>query len=272
MGETRAVIAANVASMRAEPKERAEQVSQAIFGETAIVMDSQGSYSLIRTPDQYEGWSPNHALSILETAEVYPDPRRAALIAPLFQPLYRDADFRSERLSMLTLGSIVQVSSEDSTGPLSRLQLPNGEYGFVNSDALIVPQYPTVNDLGPNLAIVAHGLVGTPYVWGGRTPYGIDCSGFVQRVYWLCGHTIPRDAYIQAKSEIFEPIAREDLKAGDLIFFAGDHDPRGRIITHVGLYFGQGRFIHAAGERGVSIMPLDAEPYGRQFWGARRLR
>ena len=258
--------------MRAEPKERSEQISQAIFGETVTVIDHAENYSLIRTPDGYEGWTPTQSISILETGEVYPHPKSAALIAPLFEPLLREPDLRSERITLLTLGSIVQVAQEDVTRALVRIQLPTGEFGFVSSQSLLIPQYPDHASLGPNLAVVAHGLVGVPYLWGGRSPFGIDCSGFVQRVYWLCGHTIPRDAYVQAKWDGFNEVAREDLKAGDLLFFAGDHDPRGRGVTHVGMYFGQGRFIHASGEKGVSITSLSTEPYTRQLKCSMRLK
>ncbi|MEP6755847.1 MAG: SH3 domain-containing C40 family peptidase [Chthonomonadales bacterium] len=269
--DARAVINTNVASMRSEPGGRSEQVSQGLFGETVTVIDHSTDYSLIRTPDAYEGWTANHNISILETGEVYPNPKSAALIAPLFEPLFKDPDIRSERITLLTLGSIIHVAQEDMTRALIRIKVPNGDYGFVGRDSLIVPEYPDYISVGPNLAVVAHGLVGVPYLWGGRSSFGIDCSGFVQKVFWLCGHTIPRDAYVQAKHNAFESVERENLKAGDLIFFAGDHDPRGRGITHVGMYFGNGRFIHATGEQGVTIMPLAAEPYSRQFKCARRL-
>ena len=90
------------------------------------------------------------------------------------------------------------------------------------------------------------------------------------RVYWLCGVAIPRDAYQQAAWDGFMEVAPEELRAGDLVFFAGDDDPKNRKITHVGIALADGRFIHASGKAGVTITPLEESPYDRQFHCARR--
>jgi hypothetical protein len=236
MSETRAVVAHNVIPMRAEPDSRAEQVSQAILGETVAILRDEGGYSEIRTPDGFAGWSPTRHLTIPETGERYPDPARAALVAPLFLPVFRDRSARSERVTVLTLGTAVELAQGSTNEPFFPIRLPRGDVGFVESSALIVPEYPSLQVIGPNLALIARGLIGTPYQWGG-----------------------------------FEAVEREAMRPGDLVFFAGDHDPRGRGITHVGLALGDGRFIHAAGERGVVFSAFDEAPYDRQFQGARRL-
>lgn len=272
MTDTRAVVAHNVVAMRAEPDGRAEQVSQALFGETVKVLRDQDEFAEIETPDGYGGWSLARHLVILESDERYPNPAHAALVAPLFLPVHRARDIHSERITLLTLGTAVEVGEGDVCADLVAVRLPRGRTGYVEGGALLVPQYPSLETLGPNLIVVARALIGVPYLWGGRTPFGIDCSGFVQRVYWLCGHTIPRDAYLQAQSDLFEPVERDALKPGDLVFFAGDRDPRKRVITHVGMAMGDCRFIHASGQLGVAVTPLDEPPYDRQFWGARRVR
>jgi gamma-D-glutamyl-L-lysine dipeptidyl-peptidase len=269
--EARAVVAHNVTAMRAEPNSRAEQTSQVIFGETVRVIRDEDEYTEVQSPDSYQGWVLTRHLSILETGERYPEPSRAAMVAPLFLPVFKDPSAQSERLMLLTLGTAVELAQGDPDAVYYPIRLPSGRLGYVEGGALIVPQYPQIENLGPNLIIVARGLIGVPYLWGGRTPFGLDCSGFVQRVYWLCGHVIPRDAYLQARNEKFSPVERDTLKPGDLVFFTGDHDPRERVITHVGMAMGDGRFIHASGALGVAATPLDEPPYDRQFWGARRL-
>jgi gamma-D-glutamyl-L-lysine dipeptidyl-peptidase len=269
--EARAVVAHNVTAMRAEPNSRAEQTSQVIFGETVRLLRDEGDYTEVQSPDSYQGWVLTRHLSILETGERYPEPSRAAMVAPLFLPVFRDPSAQSERLMLLTLGTAVELAQGDPDATYYPIRLPQGRPGYVEGGALIVPQYPRLDNLGPNLVIVARGLIGVPYLWGGRTPFGLDCSGFVQRVYWLCGHVIPRDAYLQARDERFLPVERGDLKPGDLLFFAGDNDPSKRVITHVGMAMGDGRFVHASGALGVAATPLDEAPYDRQFWGARRL-
>jgi len=262
----------NVTAMRAEPNERAEQVSQVLFGETVRVLRYAGHYAEIQSPDSYQGWTLRRHLAILETGERYPEPTRAAMVATLFLPMFREPSSRSERLTLLTLGTAVELSAGDADAFYYPIRLPDGEIGYLEGGALIVPKYPPWETLGPNLAVVARGMIGVPYLWGGRTPFGVDCSGFTQRVYWLCGHVLPRDAYLQARWEGFEPVERDNLLAGDLVFFAGDDDPRERVITHVGMALGDGRFIHAVGGAGVTITPLDEMPYALWYWGARRVK
>jgi hypothetical protein len=273
LSETRAVINHNVTPLRADPSDRAEQISQAIFGETVRVLEnSRLDYHEITTPDGYSGWARAEHISILETGERYPDPARSAMVAPLFLPVFREASGRSERVTLLTLGTAVELGIGDADAEFYPIRFPNGGIGYVEGTTLIVPDFPAVDRLGPNLAVVARGMIGVPYLWGGRTPFGIDCSGFVQRVYWLCGQTIPRDAYRQAEWEGFQPIEREDLGVGDLVFFRGERDPRNRGITHVGLSLANGTFIHASSALGVAITPLDDPDYSRQFVCARRYR
>lgn len=271
LSEALGAICRNVSPMRAVPASSAEQVSQAIFGETVRVRDNAAGHYLVDTPDGYSGWIREGHVSILETGERYPDPSRAAMVAPLFLPVFRDASGRSERMTLLTLGTVVELGMAEPGGDFYPIRFPNGQFGFVESSALIVPQYPPADRLGPNLVVVARGLIGVPYLWGGRTPFGIDCSGFMQRVYWLCGVTIPRDAYQQAEWEGFRDVPRDEISGGDLIFFTGEHESR-RRITHVGMAQADGTFIHASGALGVAITPLDDESYDRRFDCARRIR
>lgn len=272
MALARAVVNHNVTPMRAEARAGAELVSQAIFGETVEALEEDGEFTLIRTPDSYQGWTPRVHLSILETGERYPDPVRAAMVAPLFLPAFREPSAQSARLTLLTLGTVVEAAEGDPESEFRPIRFPAGQTGYVEGSALIVPQYPRLQDPGPNLSVVARGFVGVPYLWGGRTPFGIDCSGFTQRVYWLCGATLPRDAYLQAASDSVEHVGADQIKPGDLLFFEGDDDPRSRGITHVGVALGKGHFIHSARPQGVAITRLDEPPYERLLRCAARFK
>lgn len=269
--DARAVVTHNVTAMRSEPRDRAEQVSQVLFGETVRLLQDEGDFTEVNSPDGYQGWVLRRHLSILETGERYPAVGRAAMIAPLFLPLFREPSGQSSRITLLTLGTAVELGQGRAEEVYYPINLPGGGTGYIEGAALIVPRYPPLDQLGPNLAVVAKGMVGVPYLWGGRTPFGLDCSGFVQRVYWLCGHTIPRDAYMQAASPLFAPVEKDDVQPGDLVFFQGE-DPRGRGVTHVGIALGDGTFIHASGELGVAVTPLYTPPYDSQYRFARTLQ
>ena len=273
MGGAKAVIRANVAGIYAEASGRSEQTSQAIFGETVRVHEDSGDYSRIQTPDSYSGWIHTSKFWMLETDERYPDPTRAAMISSLILPVFREPSGRSERITLLTIGTAVELAQGDADSEFFPVRFPCGEIGYVESSALIVPHYPSLAELGLNLVVVGKGLIGIPYLWGGRTSFGFDCSGFVQRIYWLNGHVIPRDAYQQAVSDLFAPVEKENLRAGDLLFFTAKDDPRGRGITHVAMAVDSARFIHASTRyNGVSISPIDDPHYGPQYTTAHRLK
>jgi len=110
---------------------------------------------------------------------------------------------------------------------------------------------------------------GGKYVWGGTTPEGFDCSGYVQYLYKKHGIRLPRTAWAQSKQGT--PVDPEHLQKGDLLFFLTDKK-RGIPITHVGIYLGNGEFIHAASKkRGIIISPITHGHYRDCFVSARRI-
>ena len=110
---------------------------------------------------------------------------------------------------------------------------------------------------------------GGRYKWGGTTPEGFDCSGYVQYLYKKHGINLPRTALSQSKTGI--PVQPDQLQKGDLVFFLTDKK-RGIPVTHVGIYLGNGEFIHAASrKKGVIISPLDHGHYQKCYVGARRI-
>ena len=107
----------------------------------------------------------------------------------------------------------------------------------------------------------------TPYLWGGTSKHGIDCSAFIQTVmYQALGVTLPRTSYEQ--SNVGVDVERADLKFGDLLFF----DTRGRgRVSHVAMYLGDGYFVHSGSKTGVAVASLDSEFYSRVFLKGKRV-
>jgi cell wall-associated NlpC family hydrolase len=142
--------------------------------------------------------------------------------------------------------------------------------GFKQAQPAVVPvSYSTAavsHDWGDRLVVRAMKYLGTPYRYGGTTPAGFDCSGFVYYLYGaVFGRTIPRMPHDMASEGM--PVAQSDLKRGDLVFFGY----RG-TFTHVGIYAGNGQFVHAT-HRGSPVMvtSLDADYYRQHYMTAVRL-
>lgn len=110
---------------------------------------------------------------------------------------------------------------------------------------------------------------GGRYVWGGTTPEGFDCSGYVQYLYKKHHINLPRTAWAQSKQGI--KVEKQNLQKGDLLFFLTDKK-RNIPVTHVGIYLGNGKFIHAASKKkGIIISPLNTGHYANIFVSARRV-
>lgn len=117
-----------------------------------------------------------------------------------------------------------------------------------------------------SIVSVAQQYLGVPYVWGGTSPSGFDCSGFTQYVFKKCGYSINRTAAAQYKNGSY--VSYSNLQAGDLVYFTNTYSTSG--ISHVGIYIGGGQFIHAA-SGGVKISSLSEKYYSTRYYGARRV-
>ena len=122
-----------------------------------------------------------------------------------------------------------------------------------------------VSYIAGTIVAAATDYIGVPYVFGGTSPYGFDCSGYVQYVFAKSGISLPRTADVQY--EVGTPISTTDLVSGDLVFFS----TYTYGASHVGIYVGDGRFIHASSSRGVTIDSLGSSYWSSHYIGARRI-
>jgi SH3-like domain-containing protein len=263
------LIARAVVPMFRAPDLLSEQVSQALLGQTVQETGGRDEWRLIRTPDGYQGWAPADAL-VDPPADWGPP---WAEVTDLWANLRADADYRLAAAAQAMIGTRLPVLVKSLPGePIvagkegwTRLRHPDGRSVWTEDHRLTLLASKPVRPGSPSAAVrTARRFLGVPYLWGGSSPMGLDCSGFVQLVLRLHGVELRRDAHLQ-----FEDGVAVDLPdAADLVFFGPEGEP-GRI-THVGMMLDRRRFIHAAGSDRVRINRLDDEPYRAMFRGARR--
>jgi cell wall-associated NlpC family hydrolase len=203
----------------------------------------------------------------------YASAGRVVEVTSLMANLYRDADVTTARpKAMAPLSTRLEVTADGPSGRWLVVRLPSGDAAFVQ-----------VGDVRPNdllalrprgspqdLVATARRFLGTPYLWGGMTAQGIDCSGLVSRIYHANGVDLPRDADQQFRDPDAVPVERADLRPGDILFFGSDS----RSITHVGLYAGEGRFVNATTHETPVVREdrLDDPHWSAIYQGARRPR
>ncbi len=224
------ICALSIVPCRLEPADPSEMVSQLLFGEIYRVIDERKKWIKIRaTHDGYESWiDRKQHLEIKrdEFMEIEKAPRTFSNdLVSLLQ------EHKSESLFPLVLGSVLPNFNQGNS------EFNNASFTFEGETLARVA--PSRNDL-VNTAFL---YLNAPYLWGGRTAFGIDCSGFSQIIYRMCGIDLPRDASQQA--EIGDKLSFiEEATPGDLAFF---DNAEGRI-THVGILLGDNKIIHASGK------------------------
>lgn len=218
----------SIIPVRAEPNDRSEMVSQLIYGDSFEVLETKKSWLKIRISfDQYEGW-----VDAKQTLEIKEEDWLAINQLPFYcsNDLVEFVTSADHQLIPICLGS-----------NLSGLKLFHHVFDGESSNAIHFNKQ--------KVAKTAFLYLNAPYLWGGKSPFGIDCSGFTQMVYRICGFTLQRDASLQAKQgEVLSFLQESEI--GDLAFFDNEE---GKII-HVGIILNNNRIIHAHGKVRIDLL------------------
>ncbi len=220
-----------------------EMVSQVILGTPVKVLDRKGNWYRIQTPDLYIGWAEEAGLALMIDAEI--DAWKQAdryVYTQMSGWAFDKPQGEADVVADLVLGSIVEVS--DAAKGFLHIQLPDKREGYVKADECTrFDEWERMPPTAEYVIKTAKKLLGSPYLWGGTSTKGIDCSGFTKTAYFSQGVLLARDASQQARYGKSLPIDSLNFEPGDLLFFGRSEDH----ITHVGLYIGDDHFIHSSG-------------------------
>lgn len=277
------VVMVPVTNMYSGPSDQSDVVSQAIYGSNVILLTARGEWSRIQTADHYKGWVPSRYLRLIQSGAGYATAGVIVQVDSLFANLYREPDVtRHKPVLTIPFESRLEVipdakndEKKDGKGKGEKeanegwlqVRLPDKRSAWIQSSDVVSDPKPLSI---PESIELAKRFLGIPYLWGGSSSFGFDCSGFTQMLVRARGFNMPRDADKQAAWTGVVAVDRRDLQPGDLLFFG----PTPRQINRTGMYIGDGQFIQDTtnGHPVVQISRLDDQPWTDLLVASRRVK
>ncbi len=268
--ETWALATLSVSNLRAIPDHVSELVSQVLMGTPLKVLDCNEKWCRVQTPEYYIGWMDTSGFQRISPKEL--DRWKASdryLFTGLTGNVFDAPGKKGEIVSDLVAGDLFEV--EEVSGKFLKIRIPDGRTGFVRKAGCFpFGKWISTEPNASATASLARQMMGFPYLWGGASGKGADCSGFVKQVFYMQGVILARDASQQARyGEPVDFSNTGNLQTGDLLFFGRD----AQHITHVGIYLEKGNFIHASGRVHISSLDPNDPKYvpSRNCVAARRV-
>ena len=262
-----AVARNSVINIRSQPKHSAELGTQGLLGMALKVLDKKGDFYRIQTPDNYISWVDKGGITRMNKTEIDTWNRSKKIIfTKNFGYVYGVKSENAIIVSDITLGGSLQYVSEDQQ--FYEVKYPDNRIGFIkkNEAVIYLSWLKNLKATQENIESISRTMIGFPYLWGGTSSKGMDCSGFTKMVYLMNGVIIPRDAsqQINAGKTVDINLKFEGLEKGDLLFFGRKATPeKNQRVTHVGIWLGNDKmeFIHASGNVHLSSMDKNQSHY-----------
>ncbi len=232
-----AICEQSLVAVRKQPSDQSEMINQLLFGDLLTVTDNKNSWYLIITKhDGYEGWVDTKQITIIDQIQF----DELARVEPVFlSDISATFSTTEGKMKHIVIGSKLPYCGNNS------FLISDGKYLFEGDLQSSIAKVTTHNIINNAMK-----FIGAPYLWGGRSPFGVDCSGLSQIVFGMAGVKLKRDASLQVEMGETINFVNEAV-AGDLAFFDNEEG----IITHVGIIVDNKQIIHASGE--VRIDSID---------------
>jgi cell wall-associated NlpC family hydrolase len=255
------IVKVSVGNVRSNPAHSAELATQVMMGMVVKLLKKQGDWYYIQGPDRYLGWLEGAAMHLTQQAgaDAWQNGPRVIMTA-YFGVVRAKADTSSLPVSDAVPGVLFKAGAVK--GRWRAVETPDGRKGFIERRLVAdYAKWKTARSLtATNVEQTAKRFIGVPYLWGGTSPKGMDCSGFTKTVFRLNGLELNRDANQQAQMGVDVSTGDDmrQLSKGDLLFFGQKATAdRPERITHVGIYLQAKTIIHTPGGSGVRIDSFD---------------
>ncbi len=279
-GDDFAVAVQSVVNMREHPDYDKEMGTQVLMGTVVKVLerDETKEWLRIESPDGYKAWCHKMAVKEFDESQIEEwNSSRKIIITVPYTFFLESPDRNAGHVCDGCIGCIAIYSGQK--GRFYCVTLPSGVKAYVpKSDAMLLERWeaslPSKEALPESIIKTAKMFLGIPYLWGGTSIKGVDCSGFTQQVFSLSGIQLPRNSSAQAK--VGEPVdvstGLHNLKPGDLLFFGKTREDGSTRINHVAIYIGGGKIIQSSYcVRINSLIEGTPDYYPRKVYAARRV-
>lgn len=266
------VVRVSVCNLRDDPAFTSDMTTQALLGMPVKILQYAGWYE-IQTPDDYTGWVHRMVVTPMSKDEYDSWNRFEKIVVTAhYGFVYEKPDEHSQCVSDVVAGN--RLKWEGSKGKFYKVSYPDGREGYI-SKSVALPESEWRKRLKQDVESIvrtAYTMVGVPYLWAGTSSKGVDCSGFVRTVLFMHDIIIPRDASQQAgigkRIDILSDFS--NVRRGDLVFFGRKAtDEMKENVSHVGIYLGGRRFIHALGD--VHVNSFNPEDFDYDKYNTERL-